>query len=285
MINTTLWKYPAKVISLVVLLPSFINIAIDAIAQTAGSFNEKGTPDMVADVLLSVLKETDTGAVARLINAQAEMIRGFHVGSALIGEPGAPQLPNDLSTVLDAVFKGIDHDVLWKARGALADLKSQASCALTDVLADNPEMLTGSLASNSAAQNARIRAISHRLSTLEGFVPEIINNALGQSLAGLDVQEGASIINAAAALLTRLLDARPEEIKDKANALVDAVDLYGVSQLMETTGAVVGQALRPLARAVVPGLARGLLGALTAEDDEFEDAAEAARKTLADLLK
>lgn len=285
MINETLWNYPAKVISLLSLAPSIINITIDALAQTLGTFNNKGTPDMVADVLLSMLREIDTQTVGRLVNQMAEQTRQLHVGSALIGEPGAPQLPNDLFSLFDAIVKEINGEVLWKARAALAEIKSQAHSAMTDVLADNPDLLAGGMATQSAVHNARIRAVSHRLSTLESLDPEAINNALGRAVADLDLQEGANIINAVILMAGRLLEARSEVIKDKANALIDALDTYELSAFMGKTGEIVGEALRPLARTVVPPLARGILKSLAEDDDEFEDGAQAARRLLAALLK
>ncbi len=283
-INETMWNYPAKVISIVSLLPSLTNMIIDALAQTAGTFNEKGTPDMVADVLLTVLRETDTSAVARLINELAEQARQLHVGSALIGEPGAPQLPNDLAALFEAVIQNLDGQVLLKSRTAVAELKSQAHCALTDVLRDHPELLADSLAAKSGVHNARIKTLSHRLTILEGFVPEVINDALGRMLANLDVQEGANIVNAAALLALRLLASRPDEVSDRAKSLIDALDVYALEELAEKTGEVVGQAIKPLARSLVPQLTRGVLTALAADDDEFEDTAETARQLLADLL-
>ena len=285
MINETMWNYPAKVISVVSLIPSVTNMVVDALAQTTGTFNNKGTPDMVADVLLTVLKETDTGAVARLVNELSEQVRQLHVGSALIGEPGAPQLPNDLAILFDGVIKAIDATVLLKARTAFAELKSQALCALADVMADHPELLADSLAAQSGVHNARIKTLSHRLTVLENFVPEIINSALERLLGNLDVQEGANIINASALLILRLIESRPDEVNDRVKSLVDALDLYTLADLSEKTGAVIGQALRPLARSVIPHLARGVLTSLTADDDEFEEAAEDARHLLADLLK
>ena len=286
MINETLWNYPGKVISIVSLIPSLTNMLIDALAQTACAFNNKGTPDMVADVLLTVLKETDTGAVGRLINELAEQIRQLHVGSALIGEPGAPQLPNDLAVLFDAVIQSVDGDVLLKARTALAELKSQAHCALTDVMIDHPDLLAGSLAATSEVHNARIKTVSHRLTALEGLEPSgTIDDALCRLLTNLDVQEGANIINAATLLTLRLLESRPEDVNDRVKSLVDALDVYGLAELSQKTGEVIGRALRPLARSVIPHLARGVLATLAADDDEFEDAAEEARHLLADFLQ
>ena len=285
MLNETLWNYPAKVISIVSLIPSVTNMLVDAVAQTLGTFNNKGTPDMVADVLLTVLKETDTGAVARLVNEMAEQMRQLHVGSALIGEPGAPQLPNDLAVLFDAVIRSLDGEILLKARTALAELKSQAHCALADVMTDHPDLLADSLAAKSGVHNARIRTVSHRLTTLENLDPEVIDDALGRLLTNLDVQEGANIINAASQLALQLLESRPDEVNDRVKSLIDALDVYGLAELSEKTGAVIGRTLRPLARSVIPHLARGVLTSLAADDDEFEDAAQEARHQLADLLQ
>lgn len=285
MINVTMWNYPAKVISTLALVPSIVNIAIDSLAQVAGTFNEKGSPDLIADVILSVLREIDAPAIGRLFNEAAEMTRRLHVGSALIGEPGSPQMPKDVMVLLEAIIKAANGEVLWKARTALAELKEQAGCALTDVIAAHPDILAGGIAAKASVHNARIRSLSHRLSVLKRLGPEEINSALGQALANLDIQEGVNIINAAVMLANRLLEERPEEIKDKAAALIDALDTYEVSVFMEKTGEIIGSALRPLARAIVPQLSRGFFSSLAAADDEFEDTAETARQLLTSLLK
>ncbi len=284
MINTTMWHYPGKVISFLALVPSLGNIAVDALAQAVGMFNEKGSPDLVADVILSVLRETDADTVGRLVNELAEMVRRFHVGSALIGEPGAPQLPNDVSVLLESVFSTINGEVFWKSRTAVAEIKEQAGRALTNVLADHPELLAGSLSTKSAVHNARFRTLGHRLETLESLDTEKINEALAQSLAGLDLQEGANIINATVLLANRMFEDRPEVLRDKITSLMDALDTYEVSAFLENAGEIVGEALRPLARAMVPPLTKGFIKALAVDDDEFEDAAESARHMLAALL-
>lgn len=284
MINTTMWQYPGKVISFLALVPSLGNITVDAFAQAVGMFNEKGSPDLVADVILSVLRETDAVTVGRLVNELAEMIRRLHVGSALIGEPGAPQLPNDVSVLLESVFSKINGEVLWKSRTAVAEIKEQAGRALTDVLADHPELLAGSLSTKNAVHNARFRTLSHRLETLESLDTEEINDALAQALAGLDLQEGANIINTAALLANRMFEDQPEVIRDKITSLMDALDTYEVSTFLENTGEIVGTALRPLARAMVPPLTKGFITALSVDDDEYEDAAKNARHMLAALL-
>jgi len=285
MINTVMWEYPAKVIATLSLVPSILNMAVDALAQVLDTFNQKGSPDLVADVMLSVLRETDASAISHLINQMAEMARKFHVGSALIGEPGSPRAPKEINALLTAIIDRIDGEVLWKAGTALAEIKEQARCALADVMADHPDLLAGGIDAKASAHNARIRGLSHKLSTLESLEPEAINNALLKATTSLDMQETAHLINTSAMLLNSLLDHGGDEIADKIVSFTDALDTGEVCDLLEKTGEIAGSALLPLARVFVPPLAKGALKALTAGDDEFENMAQTARQLLVSLVK
>ena len=53
-------------------------------------------PDLLADIVISFLKELDGAAVAELGNELTEIVRKIHTGSALLGEPGRSPAPRDL---------------------------------------------------------------------------------------------------------------------------------------------------------------------------------------------
>ena len=280
MANTVLWEYPAKVITILSLLPPVLNMTLEALANTVNRFNEKGSPDLVADVILSLLRETRADILAAVINETAEMIRRFHTGSALIGEPGAPQLPNDLFALFNDTLDQVDGATLWKARTALAEIRQAAGGAMTDALVDHPDLMTAGLTNNSEIRNTRIRAVNHRLSALDNLDPDTLHEALGQTLSGLDVQEAAEAVNNTAFLTNRFLEAIPEAITEKTAAFAEAVDPHEISDLLEQIGERAGEAVKPLARAVVPHLIRGVLAALEPDDDEFGPTAAEARDRL-----
>ncbi|MFP4444899.1 MAG: hypothetical protein ACLFPD_01460 [Desulfosudaceae bacterium] len=284
MINAVLWQYPAKVVSVLALAPPVLNIGLDALGRTLKTFNDKGSPDMVADILLSLLRDTRPDTLATLINELAELVHRFHTGSALIGEPGAPQLPNDLFVLFSEVLDRVDGTTLWKARTALAEMRQSAVVAMTDALADHPELWATGLKNASTVRNARFRSLNHRLAALDDLDPEMINTALEAALSGLDTQEAAETLNNAAIMANRCLETAPETVAEKTAAFAEATDPYELSDLLEQIGRHAGQALKPLARAVVPHLLRGALTALEPDDDEFSQAAAEAREMLLSFI-
>ncbi len=281
MINTVLWQYPAKVVTTLSFLPPIINMMLDSLAGTVKTFNDKGSPDLVADILLSLLRELNTDSLAAVINELAEQTRRFHTGSALIGEPGSPQMPNDVFVLLNDTLGKLDGRTLWKAKIALAEIKETAANALTDALAEHPEMMMDGIKHASAIHNTRLRAANHRLTvSLDDVDPEAVNNALADSASGFDAQEAAETINNAVALLNRFLTARPEVITEKAGAFAEALDPYELSGLLDQAGSLMNAALKPLARSIVPHLIKGLLATLEPDDDELGSAAASAREML-----
>jgi len=265
-------------------LPSILNMLLDALTKTVSVFNEKGAPDLVADILLTLFREVKPDTVAALFNESTEIIRKFHTGSALIGEPGAPRLPGDLYANLSEITAQINAETLSKARLALAEIREAASCSLIDALEEQPALMEEAIKNKSGRYNARIRTAHHRLSAADSMDPDRFQASVKAFFSAFDTQETADTANTGAVLLNRILEAAPDTVSEKTAAFADSLDPFEASELLQALRNRTGHALMPLARACIPHLVEGLLTALAPADDEFEDAAKQARKKLFSFL-
>ena len=115
MINEELWRYPAKVICLLSLVPAVVNMGVSTAKESLVPIN-KLAPDLLADVVFSLVDNIDGKNIGRLINELAELVRKIHTGSTLLGEPGKPQLPYTLSRLTGETMSTVDINLLLKVR-------------------------------------------------------------------------------------------------------------------------------------------------------------------------
>ena len=89
MINEEMWQYPAKMVCLLSLLPALGNIVSAPSVKTIGPINNLA-PDLLTDVILSLVRDIDGKSIGMLVNELCELVRKIHTGSALIGDTGKP---------------------------------------------------------------------------------------------------------------------------------------------------------------------------------------------------
>ena len=95
-----LWQYPAKVVSLFALIPSSLRVATRATQDFLSRFNQIA-PDLLTDIILSLVRELDLVAIAGCINQTTEIVKKLHTGSALLGQSGTPQWTQELTQILN----------------------------------------------------------------------------------------------------------------------------------------------------------------------------------------
>ena len=283
MINDAVWQYPSKVIGIFSLLPSIANIAAGATEITVGKLNGL-PPDLLTDVIIALLKEIDGKAVVGLVNEVNEIGRKLHTGSALLGEPGAPQLPKVLADIMEEVVSQTDATIFWKGRIGLAEIKAAFDEALSNAAAQHPDFLRLGMSRGPELTNIRLRARNRRLSRLESLDDIELSDLLTLSLSTVDVQEVAELINNYLRLANRLRELEPEICTEFVNQFVNAVDPYEIGEAVKLVFGEMRDELRPVARSVVPGLVEWVCDVLQPEDDEYEDDATRARETLRTLL-
>ena len=282
-INTILWRYPAKLVIALSFLPDLFNLAVISLNETLHRFNQ-ASPDLVADITLSLVRSIDGETLGAALNELNELLRKIHTGSALIGEPGRPRLPEDVQPLIGAALERIDGATFRQARMVLAEERAALADSLQAALADHPTLAAAGLQTFAARRNPAWRSGRRRLEALDDLPDETVGAALDEGVSDLDLQELGDIVNLAAALVNRVTELKPELVPALAGQLSSALD---ADEIESAAGAVLeaaGPALRPVLRGLLPDAVVLLCDALEPADDPFEDKMAAARARLRTLL-
>ncbi len=283
MANNVLWQYPAKMVMLLSLLPSLVNLLTDTLDISVGKLNEL-PPDMLTDVILSFAREIKSNSVANVLNQLTEIVRKVHTGSALLGEPGAPQLPKVLSTMIDEIVEKTDPITLWKAKIALAETKATIGQAVSKSVNNKPNFKHLSMIMGPELTNIRIKSLNQRLAAWDAEDDEEMAKSFAQHLSAYDVQELAEVLNNTLRLINRLGDERPAIFTEFTSQMVNAIDAYELAETAKRLFNGVSKEFKPVARAVVPGLVSWICDVIKPADDEYEDDAAQARNALLSLF-
>lgn len=281
--NQAMWQYPAKVILCLSLLPSLANILGRSSLVSVNQLEEI-PPDLLTDIVISLAREFDVSVIIGLTNALAEIGRKLHTGSALLGDAGAPQLPKLFSEKLEEIIAGTDPVLFWKARIAIAEIKTSFDHAMADAVHQNPEHFKQAMLKQPELINIRREEINRKLLQFETMDDGEFGELWTESLAAYDAQETAEILNNFLKMINRLWDQNPEALVNMVSRFSSALD---DDALAETTQHVLndaGGSFRPVARSVVPGLVTWVCHVLKPEDDAYEEDAARARKALRSLL-
>jgi hypothetical protein len=283
MANNVIWEYPAKVVMILSLIPSLLNMITQAAEISVEKLNEV-PPDLLTDIVLSFVREINGGNVARVVDELTEIVRKIHTGSALLGEPGAPKLPKVLSELLDEVVTQTDATTFWKARIGLAELKADFDQALTGAIDKNPEYVRLGMNKKPELFNIHMRSLNRKWTSLESMDDEELADTMAQRLSGYDVHEVAEVFNNMVRTANRLWEQKPETGAEIMSQFVNALDYDELEGAAKQLFGDMRQELRPVARTVVPGLVEWVCDVLQPEDDENEDDAARARDALRRLF-
>ena len=284
MVNTTLWDYPTKYICLASLLPTMANIILRSARETITPLHAQA-PDILADVVFSLLRSLNGKAAGDLVNGLAEVIRQTHTGSALIGDQGKPQFGADLRVLLADFASTLDPEVIVKARTALAEDTETIRNAWTETIACRPDLFLESLRHSACRRNPQIRATRKEVGLLEDLPKDEVNEALSACLSDLDTQELGETINTILRLLNSLRRSHPEAIP---RILSDVAATIDPDELKDAASWIVPSAftaVKPLAGAIMPSVIRGLADLLTPEPGDDTDEMDAAIAQLKTALK
>lgn len=283
MVMTVLFEYPTKFVLLLALLPGLVNFSMDSLEISTGKVNTF-SPDMLTDVVLSLAKEINSESVAKLVNQITEVIRKIHTGSALIGEPGSPQLPKVMSDMIEDIISQIDPVILWKSRIALAEINASIAQAKTDAVNNNPAFKQLNMIKAPEITNIRMKSFNQKLTSWESADDEEMAKSWARHLAAYDVQETAEVANNVLRLINRLAAEKPAMFGEFIGQFSSAIDDYELAESIKHVFNGSGAEIRPAARAVVPGLVTWICDVIKPENDEYEDDAAEAREALQSLF-
>ncbi|MBU3916529.1 hypothetical protein KKA14_13425 [bacterium] len=282
MINNAIWQYPSKMVMILSFLPSFANMVTCSLGISIEKLNNM-PPDLLTDIMLAYLKDINTDSMSCLINELAEIVRKAHTGSALLGEPGAPQLPKVVGTLIEEIISGLNPEVMWKAKIGLAEIKSDLDLAHRKAVHKNGASQL-SLAKKPELTNIRARSFNSRLSFFEALDDSELADNFEKHLTAYDIQEMAEALNNTLSLFNRMQANKPELFTSVIRQFVDSVDPYELSETAKWIAEEAGTEIKPLARSVIPKLVTWTCDILKPVDDEYEEDATRAREALRSLL-
>ncbi len=258
MINEELWRYPAKVICLLSLLPAAANMTVSAAKETLTPMNRLA-PDLLADVVFSLVDDIDGKNIGELINELSELVRKIHTGSTLLGEPGKPQLPNSLNRLTGEVISTIDINLLLKSRKLLAEIKEVSLKSFIDQLELSPELSSEFFQDHFLSIVAFIRNWSRKADAFERlFSDEDIAREFAKGMGEIDAQEVASTISMLCGIVNRVRAVTPGVIRNTLSQTINAMDADEAGETVRWLTEDIVESLKPVASEVLPPLIRGL---------------------------
>lgn len=275
MVNTTLWDYPAKFICLASLLPTMANIIVRSSRETLAPLHAQA-PDVLADVVFSLLRSLNGKAAGDLVNGLAEVIRQTHTGSALIGDQGKPQFGADLRVLLADFVSSLNPEVIVKARTALSEDMETIRNSWMETMAERPDLFLENLRHSACRRNPQIRATRKEVGLLADLPQDDVNEAISTSLSDLDTQELGETINTILRLLNTLRSSHPKALPGVLSGIAATID---TDELKDAASWIIPSAVtavKPLAGAIMPSVIRGLAELLTPEPGDDTDEMTAA---------
>lgn len=265
--NEQLWKYPAKVGTLVATVIPLMNTLMRVLREILVPIEKAVGPDLLADIILSVIRGINGTDAAKLANSLQEAVRRIHTGSLLLGKGGKPLFQIYLTDLLRDCMTEIDPVLLKKVRIVFAEDREAIANAMADGLSDNPEITRAFLASMGQVKTSDIKARSRRLGVIEEMDHESLESAVSESMSDLDTYEIAGLVNTLCRVANRIHDARPDIMSNLLSGITDSVSTEEVGKTAQWLIPDFVDAVKPLAAEVMPILMKSLRDLMNPDDN------------------
>lgn len=279
----TLVEYPAKLVCLLAMVPALFNIIVRGTEKNITALNSL-SPDLLADVINSLLKDVNGPALAELINGGSEIIRKIFTGSALIGRGGEQVIPAEIFRLVDDTVFSIDAEVFFKARRMQKEFHARVKESLVTLSERNPELAAAAFRDKLLSGFDGVRDFGRRIDIFEAIFSDDDGAKLVKELLGeLDMQEIAGGVNRFCEILNTIHDISPEAIPVAMSQFTYALDPFEAGETMTWLAEDVVTALKPVAPQLLPPLINGVAEIIETarnEGDEMEKALERLRRAV-----
>ncbi|HOJ13428.1 MAG TPA: hypothetical protein PLS81_02910 [Deltaproteobacteria bacterium] len=221
--NEALWKYPAKVGSILGALLEIVNTAVASLSELLAPIERKVGPDLLADLVLSLLRKLDAQALSALANRTFETIRRLHTGSLLLSRSGRPLFQVYLTEKLEEFLSKTDPVLFVKAKKALDEDRVAVAGALADALSKHPGFVTALVAASGAVATNTFKCASRKASLMDDLDREALSQAVSEALGGLDLFELGQALETVSRVFNDLYDLRPDLVRSTMAALADSL--------------------------------------------------------------
>jgi len=283
MLSNSLWDYPGKLACMEAMNFTLINIAIKSFNAMLKPL-DNAAPETLSDLLFAVVRIIEGQEIGVLINALAEMLRKIHTGSLFLGETNRSLLQIDFTDTMRDILSTLDPELVCKAKVALAENSEAVANAKVDASLDNPGLFMQTTASYSQIKNPKIRAFSKKISVFENLPQEEIAENVLEGIADLDTQEIGEIVNMLLRVLNNVHQYNQQAVFNVISTIVASIDIDELGSAAQWVMKDSVEALRPVARTIMPTLILGLnelLKPMPGEDtNDMDQALSQLRETL-----
>lgn len=256
--NEEIWKYPAKIGALIATAIAVMNTGVKGSRELLLPIEQAIGPDLLADMVLSIIRGLDGSQTAKLINTVSEVIRRLHTGSLLLGKGGKPLMQHYLTDLFKNCLSGLDAELMRKLHIIFSEDRLSIANAVSDAMTDNPAIILSHIASLGSVQNSSVKARARRFRIYEEINQTGFNAAIRESVSDLDTYEIAELVNGACRVLNRVHAVKPDILSNLACGVVDSIDPGEIEKTLKWLVPDLVQAVKPLAPVIMPGLIRGL---------------------------
>ncbi|HDP79892.1 MAG TPA: hypothetical protein ENN21_03510 [Spirochaetes bacterium] len=269
-----LWRYPAKVICLLSSLPVLAHASIEAALETLRPLNRLA-PDLLADVVFSLLKDLDGARAARLANEFNEVMRKINTGSVLLGDEGRPAGPAEFSRLAAEFIGAFDGELYRKARAMTAETLETAEAMAVKNLEGRPDLIE-ELVLERFRKTGRLRGRAGRLGKLmdRGFDDAGLARLFGRGFEEAGPEEWAAALSRLCSLLNRARRASPGFAGAVFEQFISSLDEDELRETLEWCVEDIVGVLKPSASVFLPPIIRGL-AELIADDGQDGEMREA----------
>ena len=256
--NEELWKYPGKFATIAAMVVPLSRIVTRCSREFLAPINKMIGPDLLADILLALVKGVDGAEVGHLVNAVKELIRRAHTGSLLLGKGDKSLLEIYLQDIMKEYYSVADPELARKLPIYFGEMKEAIANANAKALEENPKALLAKVSSAGAVKTSAIKAKSCKLKVLEGIEEADLKASVSVSMTELDTYEIADYINTGLKVLNKIYEADPNLISSTFRGIADSINSEEVSKTVRWLVPDLIDAIRPLSAAFVPALVQGL---------------------------
>jgi len=285
MINEELWNYPAKVVCILAMIPALSNTAFTAAKETVAPLNRMA-PDLLTDVILSLMRDIDMKQVSSLINELSELVRKIHTGSALIGEPGRPAIPEVFGKLSSELTGSIDIPLLLKAGLMLGEIKEHIKTSISGAVNSHQELLAEKMMRGFRHSSSAASRMGRNLDSIEkNFNDADLADLVSAGLAEIDVQELSDSINRICELINRIHESDPDIIRGPLTQFFSSLDPYESAEALRRIIEDIAESIRPAAPAILPPLLKGIGEMISSARDENPNEMDEALRTLKQAME
>ncbi len=268
-----IWMYPAKVLTLLACIPSVANCMIRCVNTSLQPLNNQA-PDLLADVVNSLLKDIDVEALGCTANQICELLRKFDTGDELIKESASTPFEQSVKRISGAMLSGLEADTKQEVFNSLLSLKNKITGGIFESLNEDHDALNMLI-------NFIILSKLHTIQTARKFLN---NYSTHENLLDFPVEEVAHFINELLRFIVIVRSTNKPLFDSLLNRFAHALDTAAFQDFITQAGNECFTALQPVLVKVFPFVLSCWATLLQEEDETMMQARKAfARALLKDV--